>query len=448
MKTLRTIGVVAALALAFGLGVITQRNAWLPGSSSPEERSETTPKSERPRGGLVTGGDVDGRWHVAREFGQDPALLPDDLGDLLAIPYAQGTHGANDEGGVRRHVRSRVAPGDNVFSSGHAPVAYLIDSEGAVRHTWRLAGEDVWPEIASTALAPKLKFWRRVHLFENGDLLAIYEGVGLIRIDAGSQLLWSFRGGAHHDLDVDLGRDIWVLTRASKQLPAEGRLPERQILEDFITRLSPDGTELERISIPECFRSSEYAGVLDGARNFGDIYHTNTITLLSGETESPLDQAGHLLISVRELNTVAIIDPKERTVTWSLTGLWRGQHQPVLLDTGRLLVFDNLAGPERSRVVELDPFTHAIAWRYEGTAEEPFYSRFCGSNQRLSNGNTLITESDYGRAFEVDPSGKIVWEYVNPNRAGRRGELIATLFEMVRLPEDFPVEHFASRRGR
>ena len=33
--------------------------------------------------------------------------------------------------------------------------------------------------------------------------------------------------------------------------------------------------------------------------------------------------------------------------------------------------------------------------------------------QRLPNGNTLITESDAGRVFEVTEGGDIVWEFVN-----------------------------------
>jgi hypothetical protein len=34
--------------------------------------------------------------------------------------------------------------------------------------------------------------------------------------------------------------------------------------------------------------------------------------------------------------------------------------------------------------------------------------------QRLLNGNTLITESSFGRFFEVTREGAIVWEYVTP----------------------------------
>jgi hypothetical protein len=37
-----------------------------------------------------------------------------------------------------------------------------------------------------------------------------------------------------------------------------------------------------------------------------------------------------------------------------------------------------------------------------------------GIAQRLTNGNTLITESSFGRFFEVTSQGEIVWEYVNP----------------------------------
>jgi hypothetical protein len=57
----------------------------------------------------------------------------------------------------------------------------------------------------------------------------------------------------------------------------------------------------------------------------------------------------------------------------------------------------------------------------------------------------LITESDAGRAFEVTRAGEIVWEFYNPHRAGDDGEYIATLFEVVRLPESFPVDWLEQR---
>jgi hypothetical protein len=46
------------------------------------------------------------------------------------------------------------------------------------------------------------------------------------------------------------------------------------------------------------------------------------------------------------------------------------------------------------------------------------------AQERLPNGNTLVTESDGGRLFELTPGGEIVWEYINPERGGADGELI------------------------
>ena len=93
-------------------------------------------------------------------------------------------------------------------------------------------------------------------------------------------------------------------------------------------------------------------------------------------------------------------------------------------------------------MIELDPSNGETRWSYRGTPERPFYSEFCGASQRLANGNTLITESGQGRAFEVTSAGDIVWEFHNPHRAGENGEFVASLLELLRLPREFPT-HWA-----
>ena len=42
------------------------------------------------------------------------------------------------------------------------------------------------------------------------------------------------------------------------------------------------------------------------------------------------------------------------------------------------------------------------------------YSNFCGSAQRLPNGNTLICESRTGTFIEVTHDKQVVWKYVTP----------------------------------
>ena len=59
--------------------------------------------------------------------------------------------------------------------------------------------------------------------------------------------------------------------------------------------------------------------------------------------------------------------------------------------------------------------------------------------QRLPNRNTLITETDTGRAFEVTPEGEIVWQFLNPHRTGPDNTYVASLFALDRIaPEDVP----------
>jgi outer membrane protein assembly factor BamB len=75
-------------------------------------------------------------------------------------------------------------------------------------------------------------------------------------------------------------------------------------------------------------------------------------------------------------------------------------------------------------VIEFDPATYEIVWSYTGDAEHALESRLRSDQERLANGNTLITESDGGRLLEVTPTGEIVWEYVNPVRGGDADEFI------------------------
>ena len=102
-----------------------------------------------------------------------------------------------------------------------------------------------------------------------------------------------------------------------------------------------------------------------------------------------------------------------------------------------MLIFNNVAALNVSEVIEFDPLSQRKLWSYRGSEEVPFYSRKAGSCQRLPNGNTLIVESDGGRAFEAAPEGEIVWQFMNPHRAGKEGELIATLFDLVRLAPEY-----------
>ena len=63
----------------------------------------------------------------------------------------------------------------------------------------------------------------------------------------------------------------------------------------------------------------------------------------------------------------------------------------------------------------------------------PFYTDIMGKHQWLPNGNLLITESRQGRAFEINPQGEVVWEYMN--YVDRR--VVDLVEEVQRLPPEY-----------
>jgi hypothetical protein len=382
------------------------------------------------------------RKSPAREAGERSA-------DVQALPYLQGYRPAEDLPTISEHDPGAVSPGLNLYVSGHAAEAVLMDMEGRVLHRWRYPLRRLWPDLAADPNSAKLEYWRRAYLYPNGDLLGIYEGQGIVKLDARSNVLWSHRGGIHHDLAVTESGEIWALDREGKVIPRIHR--EKGVLEDMIAVLDPRGRLLRKISLLGSFERSPYAALLRGVKGkAGDVFHTNTLEVLDGRHSGrgPAFRRGNVLVSVRELSALAVVDPDREAVVWARTGSWRRQHQPTFLANGNLLLFDNQgAGGSRSRVFELDPVSGEIGWRYGGGPEVDFFSRTLGSCQRLPNGNTLITESENGRAVEVTPEGRTVWEFHNPHRAGDRGELVAVLFEVVRLPADFPFRGFRVGQG-
>jgi hypothetical protein len=156
-----------------------------------------------------------------------------------------------------------------------------------------------------------------------------------------------------------------------------------------------------------------------------DVLHTNAVKVLRRTVAGKFPQfkAGQLLLSLRHLDALAVLDPDSGKVVWAARGPWRAQHDPSFLANGRLLLFDNMGSPLGSRVLEYDPKSQAFPWSYPGAAGIPFYSRIRGMCQRLSNGNTLILNSDGGEVFEVTTQRDVVWSCssggVELNRARR-----------------------------
>lgn len=120
--------------------------------------------------------------------------------------------------------------------------------------------------------------------------------------------------------------------------------------------------------------------------------HTNAVSRLPN---------GNTLISPRNFNFVVEVDPKGEVVRTIGEGIFSSQHDPEMLPNGNIL----LANQNRpQRATEYDPKAGKIVWEYLIPDRENWPVR---DANRLPNGNTLIT--GVTEIVEVTPEGEIVW---------------------------------------
>jgi hypothetical protein len=329
--------------------------------------------------------------------------------------------------GLTAHDPERAFQGYTLFTPQfRAGPPLLIDMEGKVVHEWR---------------TPRPTHYG--YLLPNGNLLALCRTSGsrrrfpawelfragaVMEIDWDGNVLWEARHPDHHH-DARLMGNGNVLMLCIEEVPRDlaakvrGGLPGSEhngvMCSDKVVEMTKEGEvvwewhawehldpEVDRIT-PQDWRE--------------EWTHANTVEELPD---------GDILVSFRNISTIAIIERGTGDIRWRLgPEVLAQQHHPNLLANGNILVFDN--GMHRtnapfsfSRVLEMDPATKRIVWVYRDQPVFNFFSPYESGAQRLPNGNTLICEGAFGRLFEVTREGEVVWEYVNPyfGEAGLLGE--------------------------
>ncbi|MFH1690640.1 MAG: arylsulfotransferase family protein [Candidatus Eisenbacteria bacterium] len=364
--------------------------------------------------GTLQGGGAPGGLSEAQER---------ELERIGTLGYTVGGDRAPDALGVTV-VGPEASEGYTVYVSGDFPGAHLIDIEGRVLHTWR---EDV------------AESWSRAWVYPDGSVLGVSAHPGrLIKLDRDSRLLWTYGGEklrAHHDVTVDADGTIYVLMRVGTVLEW---LRPKPLLVDLICILEPDGESVREVAcvpVAESFRDSRFAHMLESPvlGEGEDPFHTNCVEVLDGRVPHPAFRDGNILVTIRNMDCLAVIDPDEGTVVWANVGRWQRQHEARVTPDGRVMLFDNRKFDGKSRVIEYDVVADEIVWSY---AAENFFSQGTGAQQLLPNDNVLVTESQKGRVFEVTREGRVVWEFWNPSLM-EDGETIVRVTRAFRVPYDY-----------
>ena len=369
-----------------------------------------------------------------------------DIDALRALPYVgYSARKADGRQGVVVLDRERSQPGLNLASYHSLCKAELFDERGRTVRSWHHG---------------PCRFWGHAELLETGDLVVPVSGLRrgdaaleeleeeprmwgpyLLRLDYEGNVVWTKKITSHHDVELTPEGRLLTLTKTMRIVV--GETGEYGIRDNALVLLSLDGDVIDELSLYDLFAENPerfpLQAVTVGTRNERDVFHANSIQWVDLgplQGEHPIYDGNNVLVSIRHQDVVAIVNWEQRKLIWMWgRGQISGPHDAYFLDNGHIMIFDNGLARGWSRVIELDPIAEEIVWEYKAPNPEDFYTIRMGSQQRLANGNTLLTNSDNGQVVEISQKGDIVWEYLNPylSKRGHRGALGRT----TRYSRDF-----------
>jgi len=360
--------------------------------------------------------------------------------------------------GTTRLEIDRISPGWALFTASNG-ATFLIDPEGRPMHQW-VGPDPEFPILGGTE--PILQ--------TPGHVLALVadpafpgcdvECAKAVELDWDGNVVWEYADTTrtlHHDMQrLENGNTMFMCSKTINR-PEIAPVP---IVDDCLVEVSPAGEVVWEWQTADHYDELD---LTDGQRLQvsakaaslnGDWAHGNSIDSISSDTPhtDPRFRPGNVIVSLRHLNLVVIVDRDTDEIVWQ-SDETIGQHHAQmirngLVGAGNILIFDNGFGGryasdarQNSRVVEIDPLTDEVVYEYNanqsGFAIWTFFSPIVGSVQRLENGNTLINDGTYGRAFEVTPSSDMVWEFVNPSSTMNSGFLSNTVSRYYKVPLDW-----------
>lgn len=321
-----------------------------------------------------------------------------------------------------------ISPYNRVLSDNPNQISkiYLLDLFGNSVHQWSTQHQALYSSLMMNG-----DLLVRMELPKYSQFLPPGGNTGLLqRLDWQSKVIWEYKNERmHHDVAPMPNNDIlvalWEKTPPAIASQVQGGTPNTEFQEtiwsDELAEVNPKG------EIVWSWHSYEH---LDPQKDeLGSLMPRYAWTYTNGLSymeHNPIDGTEGFLVSMRSLSTVFIVRKSDGEILWrSPKDMLNTQHDPTLLPNGHILVFDN--GLDRvpnpfpaysTRVVEIDPKENKIVWQFDGGEgaidKVHLFAPIVGSAQRLSNGNTLITDGPRGHIFEVTQEKKVVWDLVSP----------------------------------
>ena len=362
---------------------------------------------------------------------------------------------------ARTYLPNDVSPGFTLtygIGNDHKLDVRIVDSAGNDLHRWDMDIFALWPNFdhVPESRRPKSNPGGDINglvFMPNGDIIFNFEPAGLMRLDYCGDVVWRLPYFTHHSAYLDENGNIFVSARKyhEESLPGWPNLvPE--IFEEMVLEVSPDGEIVDEISVFDLLKRNNLEGLLYasstalfGAEVKGDLLHLNDVETFPSNLPSGVFERGDIMISLRNKNTIIVFNQASRKIKYVYTGSVVWQHDPDFVSGDEISIFDNHSiarslmnrkrRPENisSRIVTINARDNSMKVVFEGSKDIPFYTDIIGKQQRLPNGNLLLTESRWGRMIELTPDGRLAWEYNNILKSGVAKGSLGLLMDGQRL---------------
>jgi hypothetical protein len=278
---------------------------------------------------------------------------------------------------VTVHNKEKAWAGTTLFSDNHNPAKTRVVEVN-------MQGEIVWEYVLPAEFKQFTNPGFDVERLANKNILITLPRKGIIEVNRKGEIVWSY-------MDAQISHD-------------SDRLPNGNTLMVFgcydtindaqVKEISPSGEIVWKWLAADYFTETRVRAI-----NNEGWTHTNAVTRLEN---------GNTLISLRNFNFVAEVEPSGAVVKKMGVGIVRNQHDPEIQANGNLLLATH---GQVHKVFELNPLGDKVVWQYEiDTSAIPVRDA-----NRLPNGNVLITGSNMIR--EVTPQKEIVWQLDLKNTA-------------------------------
>lgn len=284
---------------------------------------------------------------------------------------------------------------------------------------------------------------KRAQLLKNCNLMVIDNNQHdyISEVNTKGEAVWThaLEGSAHHDFELSRGGESITLFYR-KPLPNDVEInngcENHEVSADAIIEINRQGDTLfewffhdhyiKKLNDYKCTpqkmkrtRNSQYSTLLDWVHpNALNIIKDNKWYNQGYKAFAP----GNIIVTAHHFNRIIIIDKKTDKVVWVYSGDELGLDKPHeakmipegLPGAGNILIYDNGADYRKyTRIIEINPISKKIVWSYQDPGN--FFNRWAGSQQRLKNGDTFISDDGSARAFIVDKKGKIKWQFTKPD---------------------------------